>query len=77
MNTNARPPNGHRPHAPALTLDTPVRPPRWALLERQLLDALAEACREFYDRYFDERGYLLCVPRWGATTAPTTPRKTS
>ena len=47
-----------------------MHPPRWALLERQLLDAQAEACREFYDRYFDERGYLLCVPRWGGDDGP-------
>ena len=47
-----------------------MSPPRWALLERQLLDAQAEACREFYDRYFDERGYLLCVPRWGGDDGP-------
>ena len=57
-------------HAPLLTLDRPMHPPRWALLERQLLDAQAEACREFYDRYFDERGYLLCVPRWGGDDGP-------
>ena len=47
-----------------------MSPPRWALLERQLLDAQAEACREFYERYFDERGYLLCVPRWGGDDGP-------
>ena len=47
-----------------------MNPPRWALLERQLLDAQAEACREFYERYFDERGYLLCVPRWGGDDGP-------
>ena len=40
--------------------------PHWALLERQLLDAITDAYLEFYDRYFDPRGYLLCVPRWGA-----------
>ncbi len=63
-------PGGHEPHAPNLTLDTPMHPPRWALLQRQLLDAQAEACREFYERYFDERGYLLCVPRWGGDDGP-------
>ncbi len=24
----------------------------------------------FYDQYFDERGYLLCVPRWGGDDGP-------
>ncbi|MBI2824182.1 MAG: hypothetical protein HYX69_05805 [Planctomycetia bacterium] len=45
-------------------------PPEWALLERELLRANAAACEEFYDRYFDERGYLLCVERWGGDDGP-------
>ena len=49
---------------------TPQPPPRWALLERQLLDAQARACEEFFNRYFDERGYLLCVPRWSGDDGP-------
>lgn len=49
---------------------TPVAPPEWALLERHLLDANAIACREFFKRYFDERGYLLCVERWGGDDGP-------
>ncbi|MFC1525644.1 hypothetical protein ACFL6X_02415 [Candidatus Latescibacterota bacterium] len=53
------------PHHPLLTIDTPMAPPRWALLERQLLATQAEGCRQFYDKYFDERGYLECIPRWG------------
>jgi len=42
----------------------------WALLERQLLAAQARACEEFFARYFDERGYLLCVPRWSGDDGP-------
>src|SRR4051794_15785703 len=49
---------------------TPVAPPGWALLERELLRANAAACREFFDRYFDERGYLRCVERWGGDDGP-------
>src|SRR5688572_29223315 len=49
---------------------TPVAPPHWALLERQLLDTQATACEEFFARYFDERGYLLCVPRWSGDDGP-------
>ena len=54
-------------HADGVTVkvDTPMVPPEWALLERQLLRANTEACREFFSRYFDERGYLECVERWG------------
>lgn len=55
---------------PVLTVDTPMSPPTWALLERQLLDANSQACEEFYSRYFDERGFLLCVERWGGDDGP-------
>jgi hypothetical protein len=47
-----------------------MAPPNWALLERELLRANAAACREFFGRYFDERGYLMCVERWGGDDGP-------
>jgi len=47
-----------------------MAPPYWALLERRLLAHNAEACAEFYQRYFDERGYLQCVERWGGDDGP-------
>jgi hypothetical protein len=53
-----------------ITLDTPMAPPYWALLERELLRAQADACQLFFERYFDERGYLRCVPRWGGNDGP-------
>ncbi|MEZ6069253.1 MAG: hypothetical protein R3C10_03060 [Pirellulales bacterium] len=49
---------------------TPMAPPAWALAERRLLDEAAAGCVEFYDRYFDERGFLLCVERWGGDDGP-------
>lgn len=49
-----------------LRITTPMSPPEWALLERELLDASGEAVSDFYDHFFDERGYLLHVARWGA-----------
>ena len=55
---------------PVLHIDTPVAPPTWALLERQLLKAMSDACVQFFDHYFDERGYLLCMPRWGGDDGP-------
>ena len=59
-----------------IDIDTPVASPSWAVLERQLLDAQVRACAEFFARYFDERGYLLCVPAGAATTARTTRSRT-
>src|SRR5262245_44534242 len=53
-----------------ITLNTPMSPPTWALLERQLLQANTAACQAFFDRYFDERGYLMCVERWGGDDGP-------
>ena len=53
-----------------VVVDTPMTPPRWALLERLLIDAQTAATQEFYDRYFDKRGYLECYPRWGGDDGP-------
>jgi hypothetical protein len=58
------------PGPATISIDAPMSPPTWALLERQLLETSAEACREFYARYFDKRGYLLCVERWGGDDGP-------
>ena len=55
---------------PVLKVTTPMSPPYWALLERHLLQAQTDACQAFYDHYFDERGYLRCVPRWGGDDGP-------
>jgi hypothetical protein len=54
----------------AVEVTSPMSPPGWALLERELLRASARACREFYDHYFDDRGYLECVERWGGDDGP-------
>jgi hypothetical protein len=51
-------------------IDSPMPPPLWAILQRQLLDDNLSACREFYKKYIDDRGYLLCVVRWGANDGP-------
>src|SRR5882724_2904090 len=57
--------------APAtLVIDTPMPAPAWATLERQVLAANAPACREFYHKYYDDRGRLQCVLRWGANDGP-------
>src|SRR5262245_34405811 len=53
-----------------VTIDTPMAAPRWAQLERQLLAENVPAAREFYKKYFDDRGYLKAVLRWGADDGP-------
>jgi len=56
--------------AASIAVDTPVDPPSWALLQRQLLGAQTQAAGEFFERYFDERGYIRCVLRWGGDDGP-------
>jgi hypothetical protein len=53
-----------------IRIETPMDPPRWATLERQLLADNVPACREFYQKYFDDRGHLQCFVRWGANDGP-------
>lgn len=59
-----------RAESPTVTFTRPMSPPAWALLERELLRANAAACQEFMARYFDERGWLQCVERWGGDDGP-------
>jgi hypothetical protein len=55
---------------PVMHVKSPMSPPTWALLERELLKTSAAACEEFFAKYFDERGYLMCVERWGGDDGP-------
>lgn len=48
-----------------ISIQTPSTPPAWALLERELLKAQTQACELIFSRYFDQLGYLECLPRWG------------
>ncbi|SIO28566.1 hypothetical protein SAMN05444166_3498 [Singulisphaera sp. GP187] len=49
---------------------SPMTPPEWALLERELFRANTAACEEFFAKYFDDNGYLECVARWGGDDGP-------
>ena len=53
-----------------LDIASPMTPPEWALLQRELLAANTAACVEFFNRYFDERGYILAFIRFGANDGP-------
>jgi hypothetical protein len=62
--------NAPRAAEVAIRLQTRMEAPRWAVLERRLLAANVPACREFFDKYFDARGHILCFVRWGANDGP-------
>jgi hypothetical protein len=53
-----------------IRIDKPMPPPSWALAERALLTAYADAGREFAGKYLDERGFFRCVERWGGNDGP-------
>ena len=61
---------------PVIAVDTPMAAPRWARLEREILAANVPACREFFRKYYDDRGYLQAFLRWGANDGPDDDRKT-
>ncbi|MGH9202684.1 MAG: hypothetical protein ACRD2A_15775, partial [Vicinamibacterales bacterium] len=54
----------------AIEIETPMAAPQWARLERQLLAENVAACREFFRRYYDDRGYIQSFLRWGANDGP-------
>ena len=53
-----------------ITIDSAMPPPAWALAQRELLEANARGAEAFFDRFLDDRGYLLCVERWGGLDGP-------
>jgi len=55
----------------AFAITTPMAPPPWALLERELLKANTEAIVQFFDRYYDKNtGWLEETTRWGGDDGP-------
>lgn len=52
--------------SPSVEISTPMPAPMWARLERQILVESVPACREFAQKYYDDRGYVQCFVRWGA-----------
>jgi hypothetical protein len=55
---------------PTLQIKTPMVPPAWALLERDLLKYNSLAVEQFAKKFIDHRGYLLHTPRWGTLDGP-------
>lgn len=54
----------------SIRVTSPMAPPAWALLEREILRLQSLACKEYYEKYFDHQGYLKCVVRWGGNDGP-------
>lgn len=54
----------------SVRIDTPMEAPRWAVLQRQLLAEQTAPAREFFEKYYDDRGYLQAFIRWGANDGP-------
>jgi hypothetical protein len=67
MDPTRQPPKGAEV---GIRIDARMDAPRWAILERKLLADNVPACREFFNKYFDDRGYLQCFVRWGANDGP-------
>src|SRR5262249_38624809 len=59
-----------KPEGAVLTVDTKMEAPAWATLERQVFEAAAPAMEEFYHNYYNDRGEVQCVLRWGADDGP-------
>jgi hypothetical protein len=55
---------------PAVVIDKPKAPPAWALAQRSLLKAYADAATEFTEKYIDSRGFFKCIERWGGNDGP-------
>jgi hypothetical protein len=55
---------------PQLVAAKPMAAPAWAVMQRRLLDANAEACEAFYAKYVDDRDRLTIFERWGANDGP-------
>jgi hypothetical protein len=56
--------------AQTIVVNSPMPPPAWALMERELLRHSSLACERFAEKYLDERGYLLHTIRWGTLDGP-------
>jgi hypothetical protein len=56
---------------PAIQIDTPMPPPEWAVMERQLLDANTLWIEMFTEKYIDpSNGYFEAVVNWGGGDGP-------
>src|SRR5262249_12123815 len=59
-----------KPTGSTITVNTKMEAPVWAVLERRVLNESEPAMEEFYHKYYNERGEVQCVLRWGADDGP-------
>ena len=56
---------------PPIVIDTPMAAPALGRARAPVSSpSSVPACREFYQKYYDDRGYLQCFLRWGANDGP-------
>ena len=55
---------------PWISIDEPMAPPAWALVQRALLEANADAALQVAGKYADQRGWLSITPNWGGMDGP-------
>ena len=63
-------PQGLGGSGPTIDVSTPMAAPEWARLERRILDESVPAVKEFFAKYYDDRGHFQHVVRWGANDGP-------
>ena len=66
----ARSPRRHADGLDRCRIDTPMAPPRWASLQRQLLAANMAACEAFYAKYVDANDALQVLRALGSQRRP-------
>jgi len=63
-------PAAARTASATIRIDTPMAAPEWAVLQRRLLAANADACEAYYAKYVDRNDQLRVFARWGANDGP-------
>lgn len=63
-------PASAREAEPRIVVATPMKPPRWAVLQRRLIEMQADAAQAFHDHYFDRNHRIEAFLRWGANDGP-------
>ena len=56
---------------PLIDITSPMAPPAWAFMERELLEENARFIKIYADKYINPvNGHLECVEHWGGSDGP-------